>query len=102
MTILEINSQEEFEQALDNNTGSLVALFTAPAWCPPCRKFEPQYEEAQNYTDATLLTIDVDKNPWTADEGIRAVPTIKLYKGNDYVRNLKAANAVAFAQSITE
>lgn len=102
MTIQEIKTQTEYDQALDNNEGLLVALFTAPSWCGPCRAFEPQYNKVAQLTDATLLRVDVDDNPWTLDEGIRAVPTIKLYRGNEFLRNLSPAEASVFADSITE
>jgi thiol-disulfide isomerase/thioredoxin len=99
--ILEITNEQEYKDALDSNTGRMVVLFTAPAWCPPCQKFEPQYDRLPELTDATLLRVDVDKNAWTGGD-IRSVPTIRLYEGSEYLRDLKATNADAFALSIQE
>ena len=99
--IIEITNQKQYKDTLDNNTGRMVVLFTAPAWCPPCRAFEPQFNKLPQMTDATLVRVDIDHNPWTAGD-IRAVPTIRLYDGVYHIRDLRAAGAEAFAKSITE
>lgn len=99
--IIEIANEEQYDAALATSKGRVVALFTAPAWCPPCQKFEPQYEKVAELTDAVLLRIDIDRNPWTAGKVVQ-VPTIALFEDGEFVRNLQAAGAAAFAQSIEE
>lgn len=99
--IIEIANEEQFNDAIATSEGRLVALFTAPAWCPPCRAFEPQYNQVADLTEATLLRIDIDRNPWTAGKVVQ-VPTIALYEDGEFLHNLRAASAAAFAQSIEE
>lgn len=99
--IIEVTSEKEYDDALDNSTGALVVLYTAPSWCQPCRAFEPEFERLPELTDATLVRVDIDKNAWTGGR-IMQVPTIQLFNDKQYVRNLQAASAEAFAKSITE
>jgi len=102
MTVLQLTDENEVYDAIDSVDGRVVVLFTAPAWCGPCRKFEPQYVLAANMTNAAkFIAVDIDKAPWTTDVAdIRAVPTIRLYEGGKYIRDLKPAAAKQFVESV--
>lgn len=67
--------------------------FWAP-WCGPCRAIGPVVEElAQEYTGRLkVLKMNVDENPGTPGKyGIRAIPTLILYKGGDVMEQVTGA-----------
>lgn len=99
-TIIEIFSKEQFKSTVDNNTGQMVVLYTAPSWCAPCRKFEPEFERLQEMTDATLVRVNLDNkdNGWVT--GLQHVPTIHYYYDNVAVDDLYAMGAEAFAATL--
>lgn len=47
-------------------------------WCVPCKKFAPVFDEAAGkYDDVSFISVDIDKNPETAQAfGISVVPTV--------------------------
>lgn len=47
-------------------------------WCGPCREFKPVFHAASNeFPEVTFVSIDVDKNPATAQAfGISSIPTV--------------------------
>lgn len=103
--MITVTSEEEFNEVLDKATTSVVALFTAPAWCIPCRQFKPAFEavaeSAANEFD--FVVVDIDENAWAVEKfSIRGVPAARLY--NDlgvFVRDVKVPqNAVPFLNDI--
>ena len=47
-------------------------------WCGPCRAFAPIFHStAEKFTQVKFVSVDVDKNPATADAfGITSIPTV--------------------------
>lgn len=47
-------------------------------WCGPCQNFAPTFDEmAKKYGDVTFVSIDIDKNPLTAEAfGVQSIPTV--------------------------
>jgi len=73
--------------------GLVVVDFWAP-WCPPCRYLAPIIKElAREYAGRIKFgKLNVDKNPKTARRhGIRAVPTILVFKNGSLVDRIVGA-----------
>ncbi|MBG0776468.1 MAG: thioredoxin [Desulfovibrionaceae bacterium] len=80
------------EEVLKSETPVLVD-FWAP-WCGPCRAMGPVIDElATEYTgQVKIAKMNVDENPATPGKyGIRAIPTLILYKGGDVLEQITGA-----------
>jgi thioredoxin 1 len=76
----------EFDNVIKNDQPTLVD-FWAP-WCGPCKAIGPVIEDlATEYEGKiTIAKMNVDDNPETPGKfGIRAIPTLILFKGGEIV-----------------
>lgn len=80
----------------------LVVKFTAPSWCIPCQRFAPHYEAAAQSSSfhsdmmgrVTYAAVDIDHNDWAQHEyGIQGIPTVMLFAGGQYIKNLSERTA---------
>jgi thiol-disulfide isomerase/thioredoxin len=79
-----VNSDEEMNDLISEAAGDqqrAVVLFTAPAWCGPCQRFEPHFKRvASEATEVKFIAVDLDNNAWaTVDYGVKSVPTCWLF-----------------------
>jgi thioredoxin len=82
--------------------GKNILVDVKAKWCMPCRQLIPRLENMQkDYNNVEFVTIDVDDNQEGCMElGIRSVPTVMLFKGEELVNRSQGAQSDGFYKDI--
>lgn len=101
----DLKSEKEFKQALKDAGDGLLVVDYSTSWCGPCKVIAPKYEEfSEQYTNVAFYTVigdsSSDANKLMSKQGIRAVPTFQLWKGNKKVCEISGAKAAALEEAI--
>lgn len=90
--VIEVGDVEFKQEVLESKEPVLVDFMAT--WCPPCRVLAPVLETlASEYKGRMKFTkLNVDDHQQTAEEyGIRAMPTLLLFKDGKVVRQIVGA-----------
>lgn len=90
-----IFTDNNFEDEVRKHNGLVLVDFWA-AWCAPCRAIAPHIADvAEKYSGKVKVgKLNVDEEPTTAGNlGIRALPTLLLFKDGQVIEQLVGAVA---------
>jgi thioredoxin 1 len=83
-------TNDSFKTTVTSSATPVLVDFWAP-WCGPCKAIAPILEELASELDGklTIAKVNIDDHGEVATEyGIRAIPTMLLFKGGQVVEQL--------------
>jgi thioredoxin 1 len=98
-TMTEVTS-EQLEELKKEGKNILLDLYGL--WCGPCKLLMPKLELLEEqYSNVVFVKMDVDRNvDYAVDMGIRSVPTVIFYKGEELINRSSGANSESFYKDI--
>ncbi len=87
-----LTSQSEFDKETSGN--KLVVVDFYAQWCGPCKVIAPRFEQlSAKYPNVSFVKVDVDVAKDVAQsQGVRAMPTFKLYKNGKQLEEVVGAD----------
>ncbi|NCI48554.1 thioredoxin [Sediminibacterium roseum] len=92
-----------FSEIVSKSDLVLVDFFAE--WCGPCKTMAPILKELKSRVGdkATILKMDVDKNPHTASQyQVQGVPTLMLFKGGKLVWRQSGVTSAQQLQTVID
>jgi thioredoxin 1 len=83
-------TSDTFKNAVSSAATPLLVDFWAP-WCGPCKAIAPVLDELATEFDGkiSIAKVNIDENEAIAAEyGIRAIPTMLLFKGGKVIEQI--------------
>jgi thioredoxin 1 len=83
-------TNDTFKNAVSSSATPLLVDFWAP-WCGPCKAIAPVLDELATEFDGkiSIAKVNIDENEAIAAEfGIRAIPTMLLFKGGKVIEQI--------------
>jgi len=101
----DISSEGEFKDALSKAGDALVVIDYSTSWCGPCKVIAPKFAEmSEQFPKGVFYKVigdsSSDANKLMSKQGIRAVPTFQLWKGNSKICEISGAKAAALEEAI--
>lgn len=84
--------------------GKNILLDLHGVWCEPCKRLTPRLERIETqYNNVEFVKMDVDKNrDFVQELGIRSVPTVIIYDGENVIDTSQGVNHETYYKSILD
>jgi len=102
MSIVTLNTIEEYEKALEISKTNIIVFDFFADWCGPCKRLTPHLQElAEKYTDIYFYKINVDTNEkLTIEYKISSMPTVLFIKDSKVLHRIVGANIEGINKAI--